>query len=199
MSLGEKKAWEILLKLNPQDVCKNADVSYDKRYSSYILKSFGMDFSISPEKRQIKGLHPEAESLVKRLCYFFNHSALYYLINAHDISFSGRLIRPENVRGGGHFFRGSHLLPLDGLADIYKNGKDDFIKRGLELGGQLSNHGDASILLLPFPRVPVILILWLEDEEFPARADILFDSTAEIHLPLDIIWSAAMMSIMLMM
>jgi hypothetical protein len=46
------------------------------------------------------------------------------------------------------------------------------------------------------PRIPVTLILWLSDEEFPARADLLFDSTCEIHLPLDILWSIAMMTIL---
>jgi hypothetical protein len=39
------------------------------------------------------------------------------------------------------------------------------------------------------------VLLWTEDDEFPARADLLFDATCSAHLPLDILWSAAMVSI----
>ena len=61
------------------------------------------------------------------------------------------------------------------------------------------NYGDASVELLPLPRIPVTLILWLSDYEFPARADLLFDSTCEQRLPLDVIWSIAMMSVLVML
>jgi hypothetical protein len=49
------------------------------------------------------------------------------------------------------------------------------------------------------PRIPVIMILRLGDEEFPPRVDLLLDSTCELHLPLDIIWSIAMMSALVML
>ncbi len=49
------------------------------------------------------------------------------------------------------------------------------------------------------PKIPVTLILWLQDEEFPARADLLFDSSCELHVPIDIIWSIAMMSTLVML
>ncbi len=47
--------------------------------------------------------------------------------------------------------------------------------------------------------MPVTLILWLGDEEFPPRADLLLDSSCEIHLPLDIIWSVAMLTVLMML
>ena len=60
-------------------------------------------------------------------------------------------------------------------------------------------YGDASLQLLPLPRIPISLTLWLEDDEFPARVDIMFDSTCELQLPTDIIWSVAMMSALVML
>jgi hypothetical protein len=47
--------------------------------------------------------------------------------------------------------------------------------------------------------VPVTLILWLEDEEFPARSHLLFDETCEQHLPPDIVWSVAMLCALVML
>lgn len=198
---GEEKAWKTLLDLKIEDVSKRADVTYNENEASYILRSFGMDFSVCLPEKEIKVIESK-ESLTgwgrRPLSYFISHSFLWYLINAKDIPLSGRLIRTEDVRGGQHFFRGTHLIPLERLAEKYKNSKQGFIERGSPLGARILDMADASIELLPLPKVPVTLILWMEDEEFPARADLLFDSTCEIHLPLDIIWSVAMMSVLVM-
>lgn len=198
MSTGEEKAWEDLNSLNPSDVCRKARVFYD-REDSYILKSFGMDFSVHPAKRDIKNIQPEGEIILKKYSYFFNLSALCYLINAKDIPLSGKLVKPAGLKGGEIFFRGSHVLPLDKIAERYGNDRTGFIEKGKNLNGNIMNYGDASVELLPLPRIPVTLILWLSDDEFPARADLLFDSTCEQHLPLDIIWSIAMMSVLVML
>ena len=37
------------------------------------------------------------------------------------------------------------------------------------------------------PRVPVACVLWVEDEEFPARVSFLFDPSIESHLQLDVV------------
>ncbi len=195
MSTGEEKAWEDLNSLNPSDVCRKARVFYD-RENSYILKSFGMDFSVHPAKREIKNIQPEGEIILKKYSYFFNLSALCYLINSKDIPLSGKLVKPAGLKGGEIFFRGSHVLPLDKIAERYGNDRTGFIEKGRNLNGNIMNYGDASVELLPLPRIPVTLILWLSDDEFPARADLLLDSTCEQRLPLDVIWSIAMMSVL---
>lgn len=196
MSSGEEKAWNILSTLKPQDICKNAKVSYS--HNSYLIKSFGMEFFISLKAKEIKALTQDGDSLFKRLEYFLAHSLLCYLISAKDIPFSGRLIRPEDVKGGEHFFRGTHLIPIEKLTEKYGKDKDGFIKKGKELNAKTLTYGSASLELLPLPRVPITLILWIKDEEFPPRVSLLFDSTVEFHLPLDIIWSSAMLSVLAM-
>lgn len=199
MISGEEKAWEMILELDPEDVCKRANVTYNRDTASYLLKSFGVDFSILPRRREIKNLSEKGKILVTRLAYFFNHSVLSYLLNAKEIPLSGSLIKPENIKGGEFFFHGSHTLPLDKVAGKYGNDKEGFITRGDELNGRLLGYGDVSFELLPLPRVPVTLILRMADDEFPARLDILFDSTCEIQVPLDIIWSIGMVSILVLL
>lgn len=197
MSTGEEKAWEDLNSLNPPDVCRKAGVTYDN--DSYILRSLGMDFSVHPGKREIKNIQPEGEIILKKYGYFFNLSALCYLINSRDIPLSGKLVKPTGLKGGEIFFRGSHVLPLEKIAEKYGNDKAGFIEKGKNLNGNIMNYGDASVELLPLPRIPVTLILWLSDDEFPSRADVLLDSTCEQRLPLDIIWSIAMMSVLVVL
>lgn len=199
MSSGEEKAWNVLRDLEPAMVCRNAMVAFDPATGIYLLRSFGMDVSVDTEKKIISSQAPEGDLLLERLGYFSRLSILFYLISARDIPLSGRLVRPENLKGGHIFFRGTHVLPLDKLASRYTGDAEAFLKRGDELGGGQLAYGDASVRLFPFPRIPVDIILWQEDEEFPPRADLLFDSTCELHLALDILWSIAMKSLLIMM
>lgn len=197
---GENKAWEILATLDPQDVCKTASVLYDLASCSYLVKSYGMDFHISPGERKIFSRDPDSGVLLQRLGDFFRLSLLWYLVNAKDVPCTGRLVKLQNVRGGEIFTQGSHVLPLEKVAQKYGNNKNGFIEKGKKLGGAvLEKYGDASVRLLPMPRLPVIVTLWITDEEFPARADLMLDSTCEMQLPTDIIWSIAMMSVMVML
>lgn len=199
MSSGEEKAWEILRELDAAGVCRAAQVGFDSVSGLYLLRCFGMDVSVDPSRKRMHSDAPEGALLLDKLGYFSKLSILWYLTGAKEIPLSGRLVQSSNLKGGQIFFRGTHILPLDKLASRYGKDSEGFIKRGERLGGRRLGHGDASIELFPFPRIPVVLILWREDEEFPARADLLFDSTCEMHLALDVLWSTAMKSILIMM
>lgn len=199
ISPGEEKAWEILTGLDPANVCRNASVAFDDKRSSYILKSLCTYFSISPGKRIIESTDPQGETIIRKYGYFFIHSCLWYLINAKDIPLTGRPVKPANIKGGEMFFRGSHVLPLDTMATKYGHDKESFFKKGKELCAEVLGYGDASLKFLPMPRIPVTLILWLGDEEFPAGSELLLDSSCELQIPLDIIWSISMLSVLVMM
>jgi hypothetical protein len=198
-SSGKQKAWEELGGLDPSEVCNNAAVSFDEKSGLYILKSFCTDFSVNPWERVIKNLAPEGENLIRRYGHFFILSCLWYLVKAKHIPLSGRLIKPENIKGGDMFLRGSHILPLTRIAKKYGDNIEAFIEKGKELCGEKSDYGDASIKLSPLPRIPVVLILWRGDDEFPARAELLLDSTCQLQAPLDIIWSVAMFTVLVLL
>ena len=195
MSTGEEIVWDTLSGLAPEEVCKRSNAVFDAASGLYSLKSFGNDFFVSPQQRRIFGHNPENEALLKKLGYFFRLSVIGYLAIAKDISPTGRLIKPVNMTGGQLFFRGSHVIPLEKIAEKYGNDKEAFLAAGMTLGGEVLTYGDASIKLFPLPRVPVTMILWIADEEFPPRADLLFDSGIEFQLPIDIVWGIAVMSV----
>ncbi len=196
---GEDKAWEILSTLNPADVCKAASVKYDAVSANYRVTSFGMEFIVSVRDKKISSTASGSEALLGKLGYFFRLSVLWYLVSAKDIACTGKPVKLEHIRGGDIFTRGSHVLPLDSVANKYGNNREGFIERGRNLGGELITYGDASLRLAPLPRIPVTLTLWLEDEEFPARLNLLFDSTCDLQLSTDVIWSIAMMSVLVML
>jgi hypothetical protein len=197
MDPGVQKAWEELEALDPEAVSNNAAVAWAD--GAFRVQSLGQPFDIVPGERVIRAFSPGAGELLRRATFFFDHSWLWYLVRAQDFGLTGRQLRPEQLKGGHHFFRGAHELPLQKLAGHYGANRGGFLARAGVLGGRELSFGDASVELWPLPRTPVQTILWLGDDEFPPRADLLLDSSCELQLPLDVIWSVAMMSTMAMM
>jgi Domain of unknown function (DUF3786) len=196
---GENKAWELLESLDPEAVCRAASATYDFTEKTYTIRSFGMDFHVSVNEKTILSAAEGGAVLLGKLGDFFRISLLWYLVSVRDIACTGRLVKLDQIRGGDIFTKGSHRLPLDIIIGKYGKNKEGFLAQGKHLGGeQVMQVGDASIQLFPLPGVPVVLSLWMEDDEFPARADIFFDSTCDLRIPADIIWSVAMTTILMM-
>jgi hypothetical protein len=196
---GDQLAWALVAEKEPGAICKQADVQYDFVANKFIMQCFGQEIFVDASSYTIASPSPLGEKLLHRLGHFFDLAALWYLGKAKNVPPSGRMISPASLSGGEIFQRGTHVLPLEQIAVKYGSDFESFYKRGGELGGQRLEYGDASLRLFPFPRVPVIMILWGADEEFPARADMFFDVTCEQHLPTDVIWSTAMTAVLIML
>lgn len=62
------------------------------------------------------------------------------------------------------------------------------IKRAADLGGRpvrVGEDADAALLFEPLPRVPILLLYWEPEEDFPAQARFLFDSSVGAYLDLE--------------
>ena len=191
---GVRKAWDRLCELDPAAVCRTAVAIYDAASERFTVRSFGQNIAVSLTDRTVSSLDPVPGGRSGEYSELFPLAVLWYLTLAKDIALTGRLIHLEDLRGGDIFARGSHVLPLDRIAEKYVNNKEGFLKTGMAHGGVPVTMADAAVRLFPFPRVPVTLTLWLADEEFPARAGLLFDSTCGLQLPTDILWSLARLS-----
>lgn len=201
MTDGEILAWERLLKADPQIVCSGAAAEFDVKCDCYKIKSFGMEVTVSLEDKNRAGQTVCSLGEQSPLCLskHFMFALLWYLTSAKDIPLSGILISPEEVSGGQLFIKGSHRLPLDDISNRYDNDIEGFISKGMSLNGERTGYTDASIRLFPFPRIPVDIILWRGDEEFPPKTVLLFDLTSQYHAPVDVLWSIAMMCIQAML
>lgn len=68
------------------------------------------------------------------------------------------------------------------MASRFGNDLDGFRTAAGSLGGRPTESGDASFELALFPKVLLSFIMWEADDEFPARAQVLFDSNCAHHL-----------------
>jgi hypothetical protein len=196
---GEKEAWDILSDIDSEDIKTNAKALFNFHTSTYELKCFGQDICISLTDQNIFSKSSIGKLLVNELGEYSRLSILRYLIHAIDLPLSGKLVRPSDLSGGDIFVRGTHVLPLNKIAADFENNYNEFLSIGKRLGGSQLDYGDISLQLLPFPRMPVVLIVWSGDEEFPPKSSLLFDSSCVSHLSTDIIWSTAMMTVEMML
>ena len=196
MQQGVDQACGLLQSRDPLEVSDNAAVAYSASDRRYEVPVLGHTIFVGPAQRTLEGSSPESVFLLTKLAYFSRLSVLHYLLGAKPIEPTGRLLKPEELKSGQMYVAGSHLLPTLQLAARYSNDVEGYRARAARLGGQARPYGDAAVQLHPFPRVPVTLILWLEDDEFPADSHLLFDETCESHLPPDIVWSVAMLSVL---
>ncbi len=195
---GEDHAWELLAQRAPDDVAAGAGAFYDPVSRTFRFSCFGNDILVSVQNKTIDSFSDTGNVLIRKLKFLSILAILRYLVHAENIPESGKLIKPADLPGGDFFIHGTHVLPLDRIADRFGNDPQSFIKKAGSLGGEIQYFGDASVKLYPFPRFPVVLILWAGDDEFPAKASLLLDLKCCSHFPIDVIWSTAMMTLEMM-
>ena len=194
-----QSAWDALKQRPCEEVCRQAAVRFDEATGSYVVKCFGHDVVVTPATRGLATESPAIANLVGRFRYFFELSAVWYLAGAKEAPLSDKLIRPTDLKSGPAFAVGSHQLPMERLAALYGEQIDRFEGKGQALCSRKVEIGDSAMILYPFPRIPITLVLWKADEEFKARADLLLDASCERHLPQDLIWATALFTCLMIM
>ena len=180
--------WEKLVPLHPTDVCNRTEALYQPAYEGYLLPVYNLRYLILPKLKKILRMEWNDKTVEEELPSFFCLMVLVYLTEAKEIKPTHTWVSEKDLLGGSTFFRGPHQLQVKDLEDLYGKDPVAFLKAGKRLGGSEILYGDKGFALEVFPKVPLAYVLWKEDEEFPPRMGVLFDSSIQSHLPLDIIW-----------
>jgi hypothetical protein len=106
----------------------------------------------------------------------------HYLLRASGEPVSGELITFRQVPDGQFYFDAFQRRSRDPLLATFGKDHDLFRKCAAVLGGQPVDNGDTGMVFQVLPGIPVHLILWRGDEEFPPEASILFDSSIQRRL-----------------
>ncbi|MGM0366876.1 MAG: DUF3786 domain-containing protein [Actinomycetota bacterium] len=111
---------------------------------------------------------------------------LHYLVNADGAPLSGEWISYRQLPDGMFYARtiGGALEPL---VKAYGNNLEGFFKKARKLGAKKSENFDCGMVLNCFRKVPLLVIVYPESEEFGAEAKILFDQSISHYLKTDVI------------
>jgi hypothetical protein len=107
-----------------------------------------------------------------------------YLMRCTNSELTKKWVPFRELQGVGHAYDGFSLQGVNKLVEFFGDNGELFSKAGDKLGAKKYSAGDMGLEIDILPNVPVVLVLWLKDEEFKADASILFDysATKELHV-----------------
>lgn len=181
--MAHEELWEKLEKLDANQTARRAGCKYHKNPERYIIKFLNSEYVVNFGERNIFILENDKQA---QQAEFLEHICLLaYLIRAKDLPLANKLVRAESFPGGQFFFRGLHRLPTDKLKKTFGSQPENLYQAAKRFDIQRCDFGDVSIRFNVLPRVPLTIVIWASDEQFDARASILFDQTTAEQLPLD--------------
>ncbi|MDI6824912.1 MAG: DUF3786 domain-containing protein [Bacillota bacterium] len=107
---------------------------------------------------------------------------LHYLNGAGGEPLTGELIPFRDLPGGRVYDSNFEKRVRARLVRAFSHQPALLLEVAARLGGEAVDMGDAGVRLVTFPRVPLWLVLWAADEEFPPGANVLFDSSVRSYL-----------------
>jgi len=189
--MAHEGLWEQLVSLDGYKTAVRAQCQYLTDPQRYVVKLLNTEYVVDLANKQIFSVRDSSEpaEFLQQLC------VLAYLISAQDLPLANKLVRAEALPGGQFFFRGIHSLPTEKLEKAFGGYPEALHKIAEQFSARRCDFGDASIQFFVLPRLPLTVVVWKGDEEFRARASILFDQTAAAHLPLDALLAAVNLAV----
>ena len=111
---------------------------------------------------------------------------LYYFATANGSPLAQRWVSFSELPDGRFYNQAFKGYTGRELARTYGENLQALSLAARRLGAGLPGGapvGDRSFLFRPLPRVPLLLVFWQGDEEFPSSFQILFDASASHYLP----------------
>ena len=109
----------------------------------------------------------------------------YYFDVSDGAPIAGEWIAFNQIPGGMFYAQAFQGYSGDELAKTFVNDSDAFIDANEKLGGRREFFGNVAYSYQVLPRVPIMVVCWLGDEDFPPSYRMLFDSNAHHHLVTD--------------
>jgi hypothetical protein len=108
---------------------------------------------------------------------------LHYFIHARGTPLTGRIITYKELHDGINYYPTFFKRAVEPVINSFKDEPQKLPQIAAGLGGRTSDYGDTAVTIDAFPYVPLTIVLWRGDKEFPPEGNIMFDSTISDYLP----------------
>ncbi len=178
--------WDALRQADPGEISSRALVEFDLEENVYVVPFLNTAALCYPETEEIEVLGGLGDFSKD---FQLNLLILHYLLHAQNKSLANDWVSEKDLPGGSLFFTASHALPTESLAGAFDERPSVVDDAARSIGGEKVNLGGLSYRFRILPRIPILIIFWVRDEEFEPSFHILFDKTIFVHLSsLDLIW-----------
>ena len=101
---------------------------------------------------------------------------------ANPIAPTGKLVKFKDIAGGYAYEDAFTKRAIEPISEVFGENPQELLRASNRLGGAKKNFGDASAEIPALKGISLTYILWGK-EEFPASANILYDTSACCYLP----------------
>ena len=108
---------------------------------------------------------------------------LHYFIHARGTPLTGNIITYKELHDGINYYPTFFKRAIEPVVASFKDTPEKLFEIAGALGGHRSDFGDTAVTIDAFPCVPLTIVLWRGDSEFPPDGNIMFDSTIADYLP----------------
>jgi hypothetical protein len=167
-----------LLSRDKFSLAKNTGAEY--RNGRYILEIWNKPVSIADDDFiaiDIENGIP-CDNLTQAMLAYYMHTSDGAPVRDDWISF-------RELPGGQFYATAFQSYTGDRLTASFGEDIESFARASEKLNGLAQPFGDAAFYFQALPRVPVAVVCWLGDEDFPTSFRLLFDDSIKHHLPTD--------------
>jgi hypothetical protein len=178
-SLAFKLVGEQLAGVDIKEQCLKSGAAYKRVGSKEIVtvEFLSQPYKVSLPEVDVSRVDSEAEVPPSDKILI-----LHYLTLASGKPLSGRPLAFQELPEGASYQRTFSKRSIEPLVKYFSPEPGRLMGLAKRLGGQKVDYGDVAVKINGFKMVPVTLVLWRGDEEFPPRGNILFDSTISEYL-----------------
>jgi hypothetical protein len=182
-----QKSYESLIarvkRIDPLTIAETTDSQYRGNGAPCVVIPFLHSwFILDLLPYRIRAAHPALDTVPLKIL------VLHHLVTAAEnlgtaVRVMGRWIDCRSLQHGAvlgaHFSR----LVMDSLTQFFALEANERVSRALKWGGKPIELGDQGFRFSLFPRLPVALVHWRGDDEFPPYSKILYDVSASNYMP----------------
>ncbi len=169
--------------VDPEGAAARSGAKFHRDARLFEITYFGSLYMVDREGRVWRADDPASE-------VSFNDRTLIlqYLCEATGPPPRGIWISFLQLPDGSHHYAPFQTDATGPLARVFGSRLGDFEEAAAALGGRPLAMGDRSFVIPALPKIPLAAVIWEEDDEFPAKSNILFDSVSPLHLTTAALW-----------
>ncbi len=159
-----------------EEQCRKAGAQYSGE--SITLQYLNRTYLITPANAEISLIDSLEDIPIRDRILI-----LHYLLTSSGEPPANKLIAFHELHKSNIYYPTFAKRTIQPLLDNFGSDPKLLLQLSRKLGGQKTDYGDVAVTINAFPGVPITIVLWRGDSEFPARGNVLFDATISHYLP----------------
>ncbi len=160
-----------------EDISEKSKIEYDKENAMFLVNSMGKKICISYPDYEAHSMIDEWHLL----------TILHYMDRAEAMPLSGNLTSFGKLKDG--IVRGTRfdqIVEME-IEKLLKNKSKEKIENALESMGGIKKNSKADLCMeISFlPMYPLIVNIWLADDEYPTSGKLLLDESSDYYLTIE--------------